>query len=84
MVEKLKKHGYQIMEEKLSTTTRENLQNLRIILKKFEEKRYEIKELVVVTDYLHSIRARMMEGKSINEIDLKYVNVGNYTNKANL
>jgi hypothetical protein len=79
MVEKLKKHGYQIMEEKFSTTTRENLQNLGIILKKLEERGYEIKELVVVTDYLHSIRARMIEGKSINEIDLKYVNVGNYT-----
>ncbi len=79
MVEKLKKHGYQIMEEKSSTTTRENLQNLEIILKKFEERGYEIKELVVVTDYLHSIRARMIGGKSINEIDLKYVNVGNYT-----
>jgi uncharacterized SAM-binding protein YcdF (DUF218 family) len=79
MVEKLKKHGYQIMEEKSSTTTRENLQNLEIILKKFEERGYEIKELVVVTDYLHSIRARMIEGKSINEINLKYVSVGNYT-----
>jgi len=81
MVEKLKKHGYQIMEEKSSTTTRENLQNLEIILKKFEERGYGIKELVVVTDYLHSIRARIIEGKSINEIDLKYVNVGNYTKK---
>jgi uncharacterized SAM-binding protein YcdF (DUF218 family) len=79
MVEKLKKHGYQIMEEKSSTTTRENLQNFEIILKKFEERGHEIKELVVVTDYLHSIRARMIEGKSINEINLKYVNVGNYT-----
>lgn len=79
MAEKLKEHGYQIMEEKFSTTTRENLQNLGIILKKLEERGYEIKELVVVTDYLHSIRARMIEGKSINEIDLKYVNVGNYT-----
>lgn len=79
MVEKLKKHGYQIMEERSSTTTRENLQNLGIILKKLEERGYEIKELVVVTDYLHSIRARMIEGESINEIDLKYVNVGNYT-----
>jgi hypothetical protein len=79
MVEKLKKHGYQIMEEKFSTTTRENLQNLEIILKKLEERGYEIKELVVVTDYLHSVRARMIGGKSINEIDLKYVNIGNYT-----
>jgi hypothetical protein len=81
MVEKLRERGYPIMEEKFSTTTRENLQNLGIILRKIEEKGYEIKELVVVTDYLHSIRARIIEGKSINEIDLKYVNVGNYTKK---
>jgi hypothetical protein len=81
MVEKLREGGYKIMEEKFSTTTRENLQNLGIILKKLEEKGYEIKELRVVTDYLHSVRARMIEGRSINGIDLKYVNVGNYTKK---
>jgi uncharacterized SAM-binding protein YcdF (DUF218 family) len=63
---------YTILVERLSKTTKQNKQNLEIIVRKLLEIGYKPKKITIVTDELHVTRARAIFGKQMYGIPIEY------------
>jgi uncharacterized SAM-binding protein YcdF (DUF218 family) len=73
LVEELKNSGYKTIVESSSRSTRENAENLKIVLKKLEEKGYSVNSVTVVTDNKHSLRVRGIFGSDLDGKKVEYV-----------
>jgi uncharacterized SAM-binding protein YcdF (DUF218 family) len=73
LVEELKNSGYKTIVEPFSKSTRENTENLKIVLKKLEGKGYSVNSVTVVTDNKHSLRVRGIFGSDLDGKKFEYV-----------
>lgn len=75
LVEELEETGYRIIVERSSRSTRENFENLKIVVGKLREMGYRIGSITVVTDDAHSLRVRGIFGSDLDGIKVEYVAV---------